>query len=157
MNYYHATLREYKKWEIVTATASTAAYENATEAMDAKRPKNSQARKTALYCADSPEFAVYYQIKQGRDVNDVNLYQVKVDKPCKTVFAITNAIENKLNNNEDIEALIKEYWSPTMQWKVYEYLASSFEVVKKIDIPRINEIAMFQIYQNDFDLVSNIS
>lgn len=157
MDLYHATTQEFNDGDIITSNTSSAFYVNATTEMDLRRPPNAPARKTALYCADSPEFACYFLLKQQVDIKDINIYKVKADDSWRAVFSLTHAIEKKINNSSDIKNQVSEYWSPSKKWNFYEYLTPSFEILNKVNSPRINNTIMYIKYDDDFHLAASIS
>ncbi len=157
MKYFHATTESLNDGQILTSSNPSSFYPNATQAMDNNRPDNAPERRTSFYTADSPEFAYYFLLKQGKSKDEINVYRVETEPPWKAVFSLTHAIQKKLQNNESVSAAIDEYWSPTKEWKFFEYLSSSIKIIEKVEISTINETLMLVSYQNDFDRASKIS
>jgi len=140
MDLYHASKSKFSVGDIIKGNNTSNFYLIATTAMDSQKPDGLPARKTALYCTDSPEFAVYYLRMQEVDINQINLYRVHVSAHHKAPFSITHVLENKIKANIDVTELINEYWSPSKDWNYYEYLTEEFEVKEIIDKPKLNEI-----------------
>lgn len=157
MELYHASIKVFSIGDEIKSGAASSFYEEATDAMDSSRPENAPARKTALFSADSAEFALYFMLKQRICKSEINLYRVKVKDPWKTVFSITHVIHRRIEQRKNISSLVSEYWSPTKDWQFFEYLSPSFMVIDKMDHPVINTIAMKFKSLQDHDLADSIS
>jgi len=157
MELYHASTKVFCIGDEIKSAAVSSFYEEATDAMDSGRPVNAPARKTALYSADSAEFALYFMLKQRVCRSEINLYRVEVKDPWKAVFSITHVIHRRIKQRRKISSLISEYWSPTKDWQFYEYLSPSFMVIDKMDHPVIDMIGMGFKSRKDYDLADSIS
>ncbi len=156
MELYHASRKVFSIGDEIKSGAVSSFYEEATDAMDAGRPENAPARRTALYSADSAEFAFYFMLKQGVCKSEINLYRVKVKDPWKAAFSITHVIHRRIEQRKNINSLVSEYWSPTKDWQFYEYLSTSFIVIDKMDHLVIDTVAMMFKSLQDHDLADSI-
>jgi len=133
MELYHASNKVFSIGDKITPEGVSSFYEKATDTMDSGRPKSAPARKTALYSADSLDFAFYFMLKQGICEKEINLYKVEVKDPWKAAFSITHIIHRRLEQGKNTNSLVREYWSPTKDWQFYEYLSISFVVIDEME------------------------
>lgn len=157
MEYYHASRSVFSIGEEIFSGSVSSYYPEAADALDSKRPKNAPARKTALYSADSLEFAFHFLIKENVCKSAINLYKVKVKDPWQAVFSIPHAIQMRIIEGQDIVKLIAEYWEPTENWNFYEYLSTSFVVIEQLKHPDIFEFEMSMKGLGDHKLFDKFS
>ena len=122
-----------------------------SNAIDSGKPENAPSRRTALYCADSIDLCVYFLTKQSVDLEDIRLYEVQVEDHRKAPFCVTHIVHRRLENGENVDGLIQEYWHPTRDWNYFEYLTMKFKVTAKLDLPDINTIILAHRYSEDRD------
>ncbi|MBA7657100.1 hypothetical protein ES703_65031 [subsurface metagenome] len=157
MEFYHASKMALPIGEEIRSGVVSLYYEEATEALDSNRPESAPARKTALYSADSLEFAFYFLIKQNVCKSAINLYKVKVKHPWKAVFSIPHIVQRRIEEGKNIVTLINEYWEPTKNWQFYEYLSTSFVVIEQMDHPVIFDFEMKMKGLRDHELADQFS
>ncbi|WP_072055727.1 hypothetical protein [Aliivibrio fischeri] len=157
MTYYHATKVVFIEKQKVSSSRKNAIYEDASSEMDKTKPANSIGREYALYVTDDPDFAVYYLMKEGVPLSDIMLYEVTPQTPYKSPFAVTNQVHVRLNSNRCVSNLVNEYWNPSKNWSFYEYLTGSFDVVKQIELPNIDEGFLSLMYNSDVIIAEGIS
>jgi hypothetical protein len=157
MELFHASRKNFKIGQIIPSGNSSTFYPLASSAMDASKPNGAPARKTALYCADSEEFAVYFLKMEKVPEDEINLYKVKVNTFHRAPFSITHVVEKKLNNGDSVDALINEYWNSNKDWNYYEYLVPDFEVIELLEKPALNEMILVHKGGQDHDLAKSIS
>lgn len=157
MEFYHASRKELPIGEEMRSGVVSLYYEEATEALDSNRPEGAPSRKTALYSADSLEFALYFLIKQNVCKRAINLYKVKIKDPWKSVFSIPHIVQRRIEEGKNIVTLIKEYWEPTKNWQFYEYLSTSFVVIEQMNYPVIFDFEMKMKGLRDHELADQFS
>jgi hypothetical protein len=157
MEFYHASKRALPIGEEIRSELVSVYYEEATKALDVNRPQNAPARKTALYSADSLEFALYFLIKQKVCKSAIKLYKVKVEHPWRAVFSIPHVVQRRIEEGKNVFTLIKEYWEPTKNWEFYEYLSTSFVVIEEMDHPVIFDFEMQMKGLHDHELADQFS
>jgi hypothetical protein len=83
-----------------------------------------------------------------------HLYTVKMERFSKQPMRLAEAVAKKLSEGKNslAEALAKEYWTPGLEWKFWEYISPEIEVMAQIPWPtpmdRANADAT---YNNDGD------
>ncbi len=158
MELFHASKISYQIGDIVNASATPSYYyPNATNLMDSMRPSGFPARSSARYSSDSEELCVYYLITQGVPESEIKLYRVRVNDYCKSPFAITHVVEKRIAQNIPVNNLIYEYWNPTKQWKNYEYLSTTFEILEILCVRSPNSIILCHTTGQDNTLANSIS
>lgn len=157
MEYYHASKTVFSIGEEIISGAISPFYPEASDALDSHRPKNAPARKTALYSADSLEFAFHFLIKQNVCKSAINLYKVKAKDPWQAVFSIPHAVQKRIVEGQNIDTLIAEYWEPTEKWNFYEYLSTSFVVIEQLKHPDIFYFEMSMKGLSDHELIDKVS
>lgn len=157
MELFHASKRIFSIGEVVPSGNISTFYPVASNEMDGRKPNDAPSRRTALFCADSEEFAVYFLKMEKVPEDEINLYKVKVNTFHRAPFSITHVVEQKLNSGESVEALIEEYWNPNKEWNYYEYLVPEFEVIEILQKPALNEIILVHRSTQDHALAKSIS
>jgi len=157
MIYYHATRVSLANGETVKSLYKNSVYEDASFEMDKNKPANVIGREYALYVADDPEFAVYYLLQEGVPLSEIFLFEVIPQQPYKAPFAITNQVHIRLNCNRCVSNLVNEYWNLSNGWSFNEYLTGTFDVVKQLKIPDIDESFLFTMYNCDVMKAESIS
>lgn len=157
MELFHASRKIFKTGEIITGGNISTFYPAASNAIDARKPNNAPARRTALYCADSAEFAVYFLKMEKVPENEINLYKVNVNTFHRAPFSITHVVDKKLNTGDGVNALVEEYWKPEKDWNYYEYLVPEFKIVAILVKPKLNETILVHRSGQDHDLAKSIS
>ncbi|WP_028863981.1 hypothetical protein [Psychromonas aquimarina] len=157
MKYYHATKDELPIGKKVKSTRNNSFYKNASKEMDKLKPLNAPGREKALFLADDAEFAVYFLMKNGVEISEINLYEVEPECEHKAPFVLTHKVEKRLQDKQSVESLIAEYWNPQLKWGFYEYLTLSFTVKKRVSLPEIDESFVFPLYDCDVRQAEKIS
>ena len=157
MELYHASRNEMKIGERLVSSTASEYYPEASNAIDLKRPNGKPARANALYCSDDPEFAVFFLMKQKVSVEDIKLYKVQALNFHKAPFAITHAVQRRIEKHENIESLVSEYWNPILKWSYYEFLTLEFTIQEILNTPEVNETIISVRYGNDSEQAQKIS
>lgn len=167
---FHVSTNEYEPNQVVSVPAGeqTAFHErlvaaNATGAeqrLEATRPPGAQSRLTTQYAFDDVFQCLHYGNSQYNG-QELHFYRVSMENPTEVPMALVDVI-GKLENpsNAQIAAIVAEYWNPTLQWDVLEYLASSMTVIEKLPKPSDDAMEAFAAgatYANDISLAKKVA
>lgn len=79
-----------------------------------------------------------------RDVQEVRpgpyCYQVQAGPVSKAPMALIRSLELSRENAEALSRIAIEYWSPTNEWRYWEYFAPCMTVVRRVDWPSAADI-----------------
>mgnify|MGYP000152579348 CR=1 FL=1 len=111
------------------------------------------------FCAtDNPEFALYFGIKQNWNIDEIKIYQVKMQSYHCAPFAIVHATQRALEKGNDVSNLVDEYWNPSKSnWKFYEYFGLKMTIIEQIEQPSINQFVMKEQYYADFKKAQSLN
>ena len=98
--------------------------------MDEARPNGVLNRVRSIFLFGNKEHCFAYA-----RMNEIkHIYAVRPTSAVYGPFPMTLLTTLYNCNEEDRDIITKEYWHPTRQWKVFEYLVSSFKVINEIKI-----------------------
>ena len=126
------------------------------------RPAAAQGRLTTQYAFDSVYYAQDYGSTQYKGLA-LYFYQVSMEDPTKVPMAMVEAIRIAAGTEgvtkAHLNALVEEYWNPTQKWNVYEYLAGSMKILKKLPYPDIGSMEALgapNAYMVDVELATKL-
>jgi hypothetical protein len=146
---FHAFQNNYSQGQKITATSQSVFYPLAVPALDQARPSGLPSRGICLCATDDLAFAYLFAMKQQWPRDGIRLYEVEMENFHRAPMAIVHAIQRRLENSEDISALLSEYWSPKLNWHYFECFGPEMELVRPIGAPSIDETIMGFNYQGD--------
>lgn len=149
MRLFHACEYDYSHGQQIVATSQSAFYPLAVSALDRAKPIGLPSRGICLCATDDLAFAYLFAMKQQWPRDGIRLYEVEMEYFHRAPMAIVHAIQRRLENSEDISALLSEYWSPKRKWHYFECFGPEMEIVRPIGAPSINETIMGLNYQGD--------
>jgi hypothetical protein len=122
------------------------------EFLEDKRPCASHSRLSSWFACDSPERAVRYleaQLKHENREGEILVFAVDLPSPSKQPMALVDAILSALRENAIDKAgfLAQEYWTPTQQWRFWEYTSSEISVVGA-KVESLDEMAGYVAHQD---------
>lgn len=134
-------------------------YQRPTEVLLEDRcPNGSQSRLSSHFACDEAEFAAIYldaelprwALRQGQP----HLYTIQMNDPGIHPMCLVDAIAKELSKDRVnlAEALADEYWSPTLEWKFWEYLCPEFRLLEQLQWPDLKSpsaIAKREIYYGE--------
>ena len=106
------------------------------EAFLSHKPAAALDRLTALFAFGNLADAFHYaeaERRLGKPIHGV--YRVVMETCERHPMAIVGAVEERLNQNGTVEALILEYWHPSGTWRFWEYLSEEMIVEEEVDAP----------------------
>ena len=161
MDFYHATKSKLNVNRVITSDRSNTNYIDTSLEMDKFAPSSAARRSNALFLADAPERALFFLKNQNGTKHTQNyVYKVTASNTHQVPFVLTHVIESILGRNESAIAHIKEYWTPTKEWKFYEYLTMTFTVVEELSgfcIESFEEGLLVSEQMQDRDIAHEIS
>jgi hypothetical protein len=126
------------------------------------RPAAAQSRLTTQYAFDSVYYAQDYGSTQYKG-QTLYFYQVSMENPTKVPMAMVEAIRIAAGTEGVtkalLNALVEEYWNPTQKWNVYEYLAGSMKILKKLPYPNMGSMEGLgapNAYMDDVELATKL-
>lgn len=156
MRLFHASQNNYSTGQRIIATSQSSFYPLAVPALDQAKPSGLPSRDICLCATDDLAFAYLFAIKQRWPTNGIKLYEVKMDKFHRAPMAIVHAIQRRLENSQDISALLFEYWSPKKRWHYFECIGPQMEIISPVSAPYLNEMVMSINYQDDAYAASSL-
>jgi hypothetical protein len=108
-------------------------------ALERLRPENQHPRISGLYAfenvGDCRKFAAGQDQKRGKCTWYV--YEVEMPSPSRHPYELIDCIYWAGTDAEDqrITAAIDEYWTPTQDWRRFEYLDQEMSIIRLIPEP----------------------
>lgn len=159
MPLYHASTRQFPPGTALTPQGPSA-YPNASQLMDAHRPNSVPARASAVFAAETPEFAAYYLALQGIPHEDIRLYEVSMPNHHRAPFSLTHAIDRRTTSHGNTQRQIQEYWNPTGNWNFWEFFGPQAQVIRSVPTPPEHEVELVRIAYlrpgNDYDIANDL-
>jgi hypothetical protein len=119
-------------------------YRRADAILDAVRPAGAGLRTTAVSAATSVKdataiaairsysAATYNPFLPVDPYSAIHVYRVELVPFHSAPVALLEELQDRLIMGGTHEALVQEYWEPTVGWRLREVLATSFTVVEKL-------------------------
>ncbi|MBL7839214.1 MAG: hypothetical protein JNJ75_03645 [Cyclobacteriaceae bacterium] len=142
---YHVSKEDYSPGAIVSTNKYfeiTVARGNewVEDVLERHRPEGAPSRSTCVFTFPELQLALAYG---SRLPQPVYYYVVEIpDKHHKCPMVLCEAIRSRGRYDGITQQLCKEYWTPTLEWQVYELLTSSFKVIEKLQLTDFSERSM---------------
>lgn len=166
MSFFHVTNKQYRINDIVDATTfeSTEYHQQTIQKgmsdidniLDMSRPKDFPSRKNCIYAFDNIGMCMHF-VGNRYDGNEI-YYEVEMIKPVKCPMKLIKIL-NEENYTVNQQIIIDEYWQPNLEneWKYFEYLASSMEIISIIDgNDRMGKITAGMFNNSDEELATKL-
>lgn len=159
---YHVSQLEYKVGEIYSTChfdgEITSFYSHLSplerqveDILKDKCPYNGIDRKKIMYFFSDPDFCEYFASKQYRDPDSWKIYKVEVlNEYGGFPICLVNAILRNLDNDALCHEIANEYWTPTSDWLVLEYLGEEMKILDVIQ--EVNCLRVSMWYNIDYEL-----
>lgn len=117
--YHNSTLNDYRSW--------------INDFLDENSPEGFPSRKRTFYACDT--ILNCKALKSTIIANSdcvPKIYKVKMNNPKKAPMALVTRLLQLGNDNPSNINLANEYWTPTKDWRFYEYLSEEMEILEEI-------------------------
>lgn len=139
--------------QVVRAERPGTYYPDAVSTLELSRPGHLPSREKCVFAADSGAAATAFLRAQVAAHEGIRLYEVEMPHFHKAPFRIVHELHKRMKASRNVDALVREYWSPKERWKFFEYFGPSFTVVKKVPTPAEMDVILFEYaYMADSDL-----
>lgn len=159
MRLYHASTKQRTIGEIITIDDfegdTTYYYQNLSSEQkdleckfEIERPLQYCSRLKTIFLFAEPAYCYYFANKQYPG-KGIYVYEVESNDLVEGFpMCLVNTAYKKLRKGEPYNHIITEYWNPSKEWQVKEYLAKSVRVVRKCNNEHNDLIAKMH-YEND--------
>jgi hypothetical protein len=128
------------------------------ERLERHRPDGAPCRRSCIYVFQSLETCSFYGSTQHPDA-EVYYYRVRMTGAVKAPMVLVDAIRRQVDPSaSQVERMAREYWSPTRDWQVWEYLTETVEVMEEVQPLAANSSAVMMAqcsYQSDHELAKS--
>lgn len=100
--------------------------------IESYRPKNSNSRITSFYAFDDYDTVCDFALSQEQPEKYTHVYKVALKNPTGHPMNVASYITKHFNLV--CENIVKEYWIPTKEWEVTEYLSTEMTIIEKLPI-----------------------
>ncbi len=167
---FHVSTKQYEPNQVVSVPAGeqtafhgrlvAANAAGAEQRLEGTRPPAAQSRLTTQYAFDDVFQCLHYGNSEY-DGQELHFYRVSMENPTEVPMALVDAI-GKFENPTDaqVAAIVAEYWNPTLNWGVLEYLAPSMTVIEKLPKPSDDAMEAFGAgakYGSDIALAKQVA
>ncbi len=159
MELFHISCKNYNIGEIINSDSFglTEYYHISTfsgknwidDFLDSQRPAGYPARKSSLFAFDCISNCSAFMINfRGLKAK---YYKVKMTSPIALPMLLTDSlIVDSLEYNMKIA---KEYWQPTEEWKILEYLSNQMIILEVlIETSEVEKVRGSMNYQHDIEI-----
>ena len=117
-------------------------------------------RVNGVFAAESIVAATAYLRAEKVPIEEINVYEVTMSGSHRGPFAVISRIELRFSAGEPYQALVDEYWKPSLDWMFWEHFGPEFTVIQQVPTASTPEAYAFSIrYQNpngDFEQAQRI-
>lgn len=99
------------------------------------KPDHAPMRQQTFFACDSVENCFAYISSRPRIGELPIYYKVEMENPVKAVMCITDIFRNVDINDPAIPVYANEYWYPSQEWRYYEYLSDSMQILEVVQEP----------------------
>lgn len=157
MPLYHISNKRYEKGEIVHVDNFTGDFteyylnhrdeaNSPDDFLDDGRPEGYPMRKKAIFAFDNPSFCFLFN--QQIDF----CYEIEMEHPIHCPFHLSAIVMDEQYSRQIRENIRKEYWEPTFDWKVYEYIDVQMRITNLVSKGGgITCSKALNIYMQDYD------
>lgn len=114
--------------------------------LDIKRPTGAPSRIRSYYACDTIRNCIGYGRNKQCENGGPFLYKVAMKNPRKVPMSLVNTILRKREGNALNDQIADEYWTPTREWKYYEYLSEEMKIIERLEI-------LQEYYQNNASML----
>lgn len=111
--------------------------------LSAERPQNVPDRRKAIFAFSSPCHCVHFFEQKILSGQLPFLYKVEMDVESGYPMRLCRCLEN-VGNNEDAniikEAIRHEYWWPTLDWKIKEYIGTQMTILEILPLQNMDMV-----------------
>ncbi len=101
------------------------------------KPEHAPLRQQTFFACDSVENCyAFISSKSNVDIAPI-YYKVEMDNPVKCVMCLTDIFRHVSSDDPNRPVYAKEYWSPTQEWRYYEYLSKRMTILEIVSEPDI--------------------
>jgi hypothetical protein len=159
MELFHISCKNYNIGEIINSDSfgQTEYYRNSTlrgknwidDFLDSQRPADYPARKSSLFAFDCISNCSAFINLSFKGLK-AKYYKVKMSSPIALPMCLTDSlIVDSLEHNIKIA---KEYWQPTEEWNILEYLSNQMEILEVLNEASMEEKNRGSLnYQHDIE------
>ena len=165
MELYHVSFQIYEVGQTYTANNPTGYHLRSikngvgwiNEKLDILRTLDRPSRISSFYACDQVVNCQAFIGSKTIDSKSPNYYKVEMD--CKLGFpmVLIDKIRKIGEDSNELEAIVKEYWTPTKQWKYLEFLSPSMKIIDVLATPEKIMANKGKVnYSCDFEIAKQI-
>jgi hypothetical protein len=142
--FHHGTFREYEIGKVYVWSDEnkqpTIRNENVESALERFRPDNTPKRTESFFATDKVEYASKF-IEAERHRNPAlenkpyRIYKVKLFDCHRSPMILVDKVRELIQSNGDMKTIAEEYWTPTRDWKFFEYFGPKMKVLGECSPP----------------------
>jgi len=111
------------------------------------KPDKAPIRQQTFFACDKVENCYAYISSRRQVVGMPIYYKVEMENPAKGVMCLTDIFPKFEKQNPSLRTYAEEYWSPTLEWKYYEYLSNQMKIIEILNEP---DIIMKSVGNNNY-------
>jgi hypothetical protein len=139
LSYYHnSTLGDSRSW--------------INDFLNKNSPKNFPSRKKSFYACDTIANCKALKSTICTHADCIpRIYKVKMNKPKKAPMRLVFHLIKLGEDGDSNIDIANEYWTPTKNWKFYEYLSEEMEIIEEIansDVTLMGQIIFWATNSN---------
>jgi hypothetical protein len=115
------------------------------------RPENAPARELTFYACGQLAHCYGFAHKIVCPNGAMKYYKVEMIDPVKAPMCLTDRIHTLGRSHSSIDAIVAEYWNPTLKWSYYEYLSAEMKIIGLVT-PSMEDRVSQGAYNNDREL-----
>ena len=147
MKLFHASHSDYKEGAVISLDSYEYANYYLKSCSDQKKVINTIQRYITEYYPNYPKrcsslFAFDSESIAGNYDPQAFVYEIEMDVQYKGPFVLVNELTKALSDVDKQQKILREYFNPNLtvdkglDWQVYEYVDTSFRVIRKIENPQ---------------------
>ena len=143
MELYHISENIYERGEVVRAKDfgdSTRYHQSLSEEnkvidlyLSSVRPEGEPERQLCIYAFAKMEYCLYFMRKDMQDGKKLHLYSCEMNTQNGHPMYLIRSLQQCTDEGKK-EAISKDYWQPTKNWNVLEYMSDEMCVLEEIPI-----------------------
>jgi hypothetical protein len=145
MTLFHASYEIFEVGQIYTADRITPYFlEKQTQnlkwidlLLNEYKPDHAPIREQTFFACDSVENCHAYISSLNRPAKVPSYYKVEMENPVKCVMCLTDLLRIVGDANPNVNVYAQEYWTPTLEWKYYEYLSNEMTILEVVPEPDV--------------------
>lgn len=158
---FHASYNQFEVGQTYLADSDTPYFlEKQAQGMDwvdlllnKYKPVSAPPRQRTFFACDSVENCFAFISNRPRVGETPIYYKVEMENPAKGVMCITDIFRKVDRDDPNIPVYAQEYWTPTQEWRYFEYMSASMKILEIVDEPEfILKIRGKENYTSDRDL-----